>query len=180
MVTRIIWANDGTLSADRALPVIKDLISSTGASLTVSYVHRDWHIGHRPVLVEDHRPIETELRRRVDALVAEGFDADLALHDNDGGHPAQLIADLAEDEDADLIVAGSHGRGPVAGLLLGSFTSHLLKVAHCPVLIVPWRAHAADAVADPIGDPAGVGAGDHRADQPTDRAPDRAREVSAT
>ena len=52
MVTRIIWANDGTLSADRALPVIKDLIASTGASLTVPYVHRDWHLGHRPVLVE--------------------------------------------------------------------------------------------------------------------------------
>lgn len=144
MVKRIVWANDGTPSADRALPVIKDLIASTGASLTVSYVHRDWHLGHRPVLVDDHRPIEAELRRQVDELIADGVDADLALATNDGGHPAQLIADLAEDEDADLIVAGSHGRGPVAGLLLGSFTSHLLKVAHCPVLIVPWRPHHAE------------------------------------
>lgn len=144
MVKRIVWANDGTPSADRALPVIKDLIASTGASLTVSYVHRDWHLGHRPVLVDDHRPIEAELRRQVDELIADGVDADLALATNDGGHPAQLIADLAEDEDADLIVAGSHGRGPAAGLLLGSFTSHLLKVAHCPVLIVPWRPHHAE------------------------------------
>ena len=144
MVTRIVWANDGTPSADRVLPVVKDLIASTGASLTVSYVHRDWHIGHRPVLVEDHRPIEKELRRQVEELIAEGLDADLALTTNDGGHPAALIAELAEHEDADLIVAGSHGRGPVAGLLLGSFTSHLLKVAHCPVLIVPWRPQPAD------------------------------------
>lgn len=144
MVKRIVWANDGTPSADRALPVIKDLIASTGASLTVSYVHRDWHVGHRPVLVDDHRPIEAELRRQVDVLIADGVEADLALATNDGGHPAQLIADLAEDADADLIVAGSHGRGPVAGLLLGSFTSHLLKVAHCPVLIVPWRPHHAE------------------------------------
>jgi nucleotide-binding universal stress UspA family protein len=147
MVKRIVWANDGTASADRALPVIKDLIASTGASLTVSYVHRDWHLGHRPVLVEDHQPIEQELRRQVDGLIAEGLDADLALTTNDGGHPAQLIADLAEDEDADLIVAGSHGRGPVAGLLLGSFTSHLLMVSHCPVLIVPPRPRHAERAA---------------------------------
>ena len=119
MVKRIVWANDGTPSADRAIPVIKDLIASTGASLTVCHVHRDWHLGHRPVLVEDHRPIEQELRRQVDGLIAEGLDADLALTTNDGGHPAALIAELAEQEDADLIVAGSHGRGPVAGLLLG-------------------------------------------------------------
>jgi nucleotide-binding universal stress UspA family protein len=124
--------------------VIKDLIASTGASRTASYVHRDWHLGHRPVLVEDHRPIEAELRRPVDVLIAQGLDADLALTTNDGGHPAQLIADLAEHEEADLIVAGSHGRGPAAGLLLGSFTSHLLKVAHCPVLIVPGRPHHTD------------------------------------
>jgi len=39
--------------------------------------------------------------------------------------------------DADLIVAGSHGQGPVAGFFLGGFTIHLLKVAPRPVLVVP-------------------------------------------
>lgn len=136
---RIIWANDGTPAADRALPVVRNLAASTGAGVTVACVHRDWHIGHRPVLVEDHRPIEAELQHQVQELRDAGFDADLVVTTNDGGHPAQLIANLAEDADADLIVTGSHGKGPVAGLITGSFTSHLLKVAHRPVLVVPWR-----------------------------------------
>jgi nucleotide-binding universal stress UspA family protein len=141
---RIIWANDGTPAADRALPIIRNLVASTGAGVTVACVHRDWLIGHHPVLVEDHGPIEQELRHRVDDLRADGIDADLVVTTNDGGHPAQLIADLAEDQDADLIVTGNHGKGPVAGLFTGSFTSHLLKVAHRPVLVVPWRPPADD------------------------------------
>jgi nucleotide-binding universal stress UspA family protein len=136
---RIIWAHDGTPAAARALPVISHLAESTGAGVTVACVHRDWHIGHRPVLVEDHRPMEQQLRHRVDDLLAHGIDADLMVTTNDGGHPAQLIADLAEDQNADLIVTGNHGKGAVAGLLTGSFTSHLLKVALRPVLVVPWR-----------------------------------------
>lgn len=139
MVKRIIWANDGTPAADRARPVIGTLVASTGARVTVACVHRDWRIGHRPVLVDDHRPLEQELRVRVDGLRADGIDADLVVTSDEGGHPAQLIADLAEDEDADLIVTGNHGKGAVAGLLTGSFTTHLLKVAHRPVLVVPWR-----------------------------------------
>lgn len=139
MVNRIIWANDGSPSADRALPVIRSLVASTGAGVTVACVHRDWHIGHRPVFVEDHRSIEQELQDRVGDLVAHGIDADLVVTTNDSGHPAQLIADLADDQDADLIVTGNHGKGAVAGLFAGSFTSHLLKVAHRPVLVVPWR-----------------------------------------
>ncbi len=136
---RIIWANDGTPAADRALPVIRNLVASSGAGVTLACVHRDWHIGHHPVLVEDHRPIELELRHRVDGLRSDGIDAELVVTTNDGAHPAQLIADLAEDQDADLIVTGNHGKGAVAGLLTGSFTTHLLKVAHRPVLVVPWR-----------------------------------------
>lgn len=136
---RIIWANDGSSTAGRALPVIKDLVASTGAEVTVACVHRDWHLGHRPVLVEDHRSVEMELRHRLDELLAAGIAADLVVTTNDGGHPAQLIADLAEEQDADLIVAGTHGKGAVAGLFTGSFTGHLLRVAHRPVLVVPWR-----------------------------------------
>ncbi len=36
---------------------------------------------------------------------------------------------------AQLVVVGSHGRGPIRGALLGSTGLHLLRHAECPVLV---------------------------------------------
>jgi nucleotide-binding universal stress UspA family protein len=47
---------------------------------------------------------------------------------------ADAIVDSAKD--AELIVVGSHGRGAVASLLLGSVSQHVAKHASCPVVIV--------------------------------------------
>ncbi|MCU7724897.1 universal stress protein [Actinoplanes sp. KI2] len=47
-----------------------------------------------------------------------------------------LVGAAAE---AQLVVVGSHGRGPIRGALLGSTGLHLLRHAECPVLVA--RAH---------------------------------------
>jgi nucleotide-binding universal stress UspA family protein len=54
-----------------------------------------------------------------------------------GPQPAHVIADLARDADADLIVVGSRGHGTIPGVLLGSVVQRLLHVAPCPLLVVP-------------------------------------------
>jgi len=53
------------------------------------------------------------------------------------GLPAERLADLADDEDAELIVVGSRGRGRFKAAFLGSVSNDLLGVARCPVLVVP-------------------------------------------
>jgi nucleotide-binding universal stress UspA family protein len=54
------------------------------------------------------------------------------------------VFDVARDVGADVIVVGTRGRGPLAGLLVGSVTQRLLHVAPCPVLAVPIGEHAAE------------------------------------
>lgn len=53
------------------------------------------------------------------------------------GRPVPAILDQAARLKADCIVLGSHGRGAVFDLLLGSTTQGVLRKARCPVLVVP-------------------------------------------
>jgi universal stress protein A len=53
------------------------------------------------------------------------------------GMPSDLILSQAEDSRVDLIVLGSHSRGPLSHLFLGSVADGVLQRARCPVLIVP-------------------------------------------
>lgn len=53
------------------------------------------------------------------------------------GYPAERLADLADEEEAELIVVGSRGRGAFKAAFLGSVSTSLIGVARCPVLVVP-------------------------------------------
>ncbi len=53
------------------------------------------------------------------------------------GIPSVLILSQAENSRVDLIVLGSHSRGPLSHLFLGSVADGVLQRARCPVLIVP-------------------------------------------
>ena len=50
------------------------------------------------------------------------------------GQPADAIVEYADTHDIDLIVMGTHGRGGVEKMWLGSVTEKVLRKAHCPVL----------------------------------------------
>jgi nucleotide-binding universal stress UspA family protein len=47
------------------------------------------------------------------------------------------ILRLAAEKKADLIVVGSHGRGPLERMFFGSTSRHVVRGAACPVLSVP-------------------------------------------
>ena len=52
------------------------------------------------------------------------------------GEPASKIIEVANNWHADLLVMGSHGRGKIQGLLLGSVSQGVLHNARCPILVV--------------------------------------------
>ncbi len=52
------------------------------------------------------------------------------------GDPGTEITTFAEEKLAELIVISSHGRTGFARFLLGSVAERVLRLAHCPVLIV--------------------------------------------
>jgi nucleotide-binding universal stress UspA family protein len=140
MFKTIIWASDGSESAERALPTALDLAAESNAKLLV--VHADELIGGRggklPV-VADEAEVQSTLASKVNELIEAGVDATFHLVSGVGRNPADLIADVAREREADLIVVGTRGHGRLAGMLLGSVTQRLLHVAPCPVLGVPAK-----------------------------------------
>jgi nucleotide-binding universal stress UspA family protein len=55
------------------------------------------------------------------------------------GAPARTVAEEATQWGADLVVVGSHGKGWVDRVLLGSTTERLLNRLPCSVLVIPIR-----------------------------------------
>jgi nucleotide-binding universal stress UspA family protein len=65
------------------------------------------------------------------------------------GPPAKAIVEHADAAGHDLIVMGTHGRGAVAHLFLGSVAERVVRTAHCPVLTVRGTEVAREAVPVP-------------------------------
>lgn len=55
------------------------------------------------------------------------------------GPTVEMLLEHASKIQADVIIAGSHGRGALHHLLVGSVSEGLLRKAKCPVLLVPAR-----------------------------------------
>lgn len=52
------------------------------------------------------------------------------------GHPVMEIQRYAKDNNIDLIVMGTHGRGPLGHVVMGSVAERLVRKSPCPVLTV--------------------------------------------
>lgn len=147
MTTSIICGVDGSQDARLALRLAAELASRFRVRLVVA------HVVQPPVPAPGLGPTARQLETvPLEALLAGGeafVDQILAEEDVRQadrrvvlGFPADRLADLADEEAAELIVVGSRGRGPFKAAFLGSVSTDLIAVARCPVLVVPPAASA--------------------------------------
>jgi nucleotide-binding universal stress UspA family protein len=84
-----------------------------------------------------HAAAEAEARRRLQELIPDAArtycTVEAAVVE---GRAYRQVRQRAEEENADLIVMGVHGRGVLDLLLFGSNTHHVIRAASCPVLVV--------------------------------------------
>ena len=147
MSASIICGVDGSADARAALQVAVDLAKRLELRLVVAHVAEPAYIpyaaaapfgrtaGHHAVM-EEMETQEENAERLLEEVVAAAGLVD-AEHRASVGLPAERLADLADEEDAELIVVGSRGRGAFKAAFLGSVSNALVGVARCPVLIVP-------------------------------------------
>ncbi len=140
MFKKIVWATDGSESADRALDLVGSLASENGASLVVFHsVEQITGPGARGASYKnlDEDELQAKIAKQIADFKQKGIDVEEKLVDGGYTPAAHTIAEVAQEAGADLIVMGSRGHTALGGLLLGSVTQRLLHIAPCPVLVVP-------------------------------------------
>jgi len=135
---KLLLATDLGEASEAATDQAFSLAASLGASLLVVSVIDPGSLllpgGRFRTRVDQER---ARLEADAQVLVArgrrEGIDVSFLVWTGDPGD--QIVA-AAEAEQVDMIVVGSHGRGTVGRLLLGSVSEHVVRNAGCPVLVV--------------------------------------------
>ncbi len=147
MAGPIVCGVDGSPDSRAALEVAAQLGNRLGSTLILAHVAELVYVPYAaaypfggtagPATVMEETESEEEAAARLVQRVAA--DARLANAETRVavGHPAERLAELADEEDAELVVVGSRGRGAFKAAFLGSVSYNLVGVARCPVLIVP-------------------------------------------
>lgn len=142
-IQRILAPIDFSDCSDKALAYAAELADRLKAALTVVYVVPDLSVALPdammpvPVAAPDMDEILATARESVAKVIADKNLARLnATSDVRVGSAAEEIAAAAAAAKADLVVIGTHGRGGLAHLLLGSVAEKVVRTAPCPVLTV--------------------------------------------
>lgn len=142
--TKVLAPIDFSETSRAALAYALDLVSPGGA-LVVCHVVDDIPLTYGYVGIAVPPPELTqrlteeatrELESFVPKTLPEGVRLDSrVLH----GVPFAGIVGLAQEENVDLIVMGTHGRTGLKHMLLGSVTEKVVRTSPCPVLVVHPR-----------------------------------------
>jgi nucleotide-binding universal stress UspA family protein len=137
MFKTIVWATDGSELAHGALEHALELARVHDSRIVAVHANEllRGRAAGQPALA-DEPDLEEQIAKQVEELRSVGFDATLEIRAG-SKEVATLIAEAAEDVDADLIVVGTHGRGGFKAALLGSVARALCHTATRPVLVVP-------------------------------------------
>ena len=146
--THVLVAVDFSERSLHAIPVAKALVRAFDGDLTV--VHAVAPGGARrsfiPGKSSPPSPERMMHSAREEALLTNLRAEHLADMDNvtlqliAGETAAQAIVDQARRMHSDFIVLSKHGRSAISRALLGSVTEEVVRLAHCPVVMVPATA----------------------------------------
>jgi nucleotide-binding universal stress UspA family protein len=140
---RLLVPTDFSETSEAALKYGKAFAEAFGATLHVIHVIEDPY--GQPWAVESYGVSFAALQeewikeagKRIETLLSEAERQALrAVTTTILGHPVMEILRYAGDQRIDLIVMGTHGRGPLGHVVMGSVAERVVRKAPCPVLTV--------------------------------------------
>jgi nucleotide-binding universal stress UspA family protein len=147
----ILMPTDFSEPSRRALEHATTLARRLNASLHLL------HVVHLPIEVAaspegywvDITGFRNQMRedaeRQIKALAASLQGIKVTTQVVEGTSAARAITEAAKEKPAQMIVMGTHGRGGVSHLLLGSVAERVVRTATCPVMTVSAASGEAEA-----------------------------------
>ena len=145
----VLVATDFGDASDTALRYGRALAGRFGATLHVLHVAADAYLtaamgyGYTSVPVSLQAEAELSAKQQLDTLLTDDdrqtlqATAAVITHNT----PAAAIIEYAKRNNINLIVLGTHGRGALAHLFMGSVAEREVRLAPCPVLTVRHPEH---------------------------------------
>jgi nucleotide-binding universal stress UspA family protein len=147
LIKNVLVAVDGSENSAKALDFALDFAEKYAAKVTILNVFESPAMGVMPQSTGyfgDNMPVfANELTKFHEEILAKALtrakevkpnlEISTALRDGD---PAVEIVAMAKDEGFDVVVVAHRGVGRVRGVLLGSVSEKVARLASCPVVIV--------------------------------------------
>jgi nucleotide-binding universal stress UspA family protein len=136
-IDNILFATDFSKTSSAALPFALSIARKYGSKIFAVHVIPPPPLGNFPT-IEVQALAAQALREAHDDM--KHFEPGLASVPHEQvlrkGDIWEELSVIAEEEDADLIVLGTHGRAGVSKLLIGSVAERIFRQSLCPVLTV--------------------------------------------
>lgn len=137
---RILIPTDGSVGAEKAVKKGVSLAKLIDADVVGVYI-KDYRLYVGLPASEEMifigKGLEEEGSKALDFVEAEAKKHGVNYKGiAEEGHPPTKIVEIANQENCDLIVMGTHGRTGLAHLFLGSVAEAVIHRADCPVFIV--------------------------------------------
>lgn len=162
---KVAVATDFSDVSQKATEYATRIASTYGSQLYLAHA-----IPHEPGLLPDlpsHDRLQADSERKMEELSQRSGLRELSPERVlRPGSVCKVLSQLIQNERIDLLVIGTHGRGGVKKLVLGSMAEDVLRSVHCPVMTV---GPGAVAPSDQVGEfrrilfAAGFGAASQRA-----------------
>lgn len=137
VVGHVLYAADFSDNSERAFLYVEKLVESGAERITMLHVQEAGrispHLEHR---LEEFNSIDRarleRLRDRLVDLGAAQVNIEISY-----GSPAKEILDRVGDLCPSIVIMGTHGRGFIADILVGSVSHNVVRYSVAPVLLVP-------------------------------------------
>lgn len=144
----VLVATDFGEASDTALGYGRELARRFSARLHVLHVTENASLLTGPEnlgvdIVAVQADINEAARKKLMQLIRDDDRRELRAITSvrNGSTPAFEIVSYAKETEIDLIVVGTHGRGAMARLMMGSVAEKVVRAAPCPVLTVRSPEH---------------------------------------